>query len=116
MAVPGSPLDAGAQGCNLLIREGATLIQSAEDVIEALGPIDRRMVRAPGASYDPEPVADASDRDRDIIRDLLGPVPVGVDEIIRQSGLAPAAVQTVLLELELGGTLERHAGGRVSLR
>jgi DNA processing protein len=40
---------------------------------------------------------------------------VQVDEIIRQSGLAPATVQTVLLELELGGRLERHAGGRVSL-
>jgi DNA processing protein len=114
MAVPGSPLDARAQGCNLLIREGATLIQSADDVMEALGPIDRRMVRSPASPYDPEPAADANDRDRNIIRDLLGPVPVGVDEIIRQSGLTPATVQTVLLELELGGTLERHAGGRVS--
>jgi DNA processing protein len=114
MAVPGSPLDARAQGCNLLIREGATLIQSADDVMEALGPIDRRMVRSPASPYDPEPTADANDRDRNIIRDLLGPVPVGVDEIIRQSGLTPATVQTVLLELELGGTLERHAGGRVS--
>ena len=114
MAVPGSPLDARAQGCNLLIREGATLIQSADDVMEALGPIDRRMVRSPASPYDPEPAADANDRDRNIVRDLLGPVPVGVDEIIRQSGLTPATVQTVLLELELGGTLERHAGGRVS--
>jgi DNA processing protein len=40
---------------------------------------------------------------------------VPVDELVRQSGLAPAAVQTVLLELELAGRLERHAGGRVSL-
>ena len=47
--------------------------------------------------------------------DLLGPVPVGVDELIRQSGCAPAVVQMVLLELELAGRLERHAGGRVSL-
>ncbi|RHW17612.1 DNA-protecting protein DprA [Sphingomonas gilva] len=115
MAVPGSPLDARAQGCNLLIREGATLIQSADDVIEALGPIDRRMVRAPGLSYQPEPAQEASDAERDKVRRLLGPVPVGVDEIVRQSGVAAATVQTVLLELELGGMLERHAGGRVSL-
>src|SRR3546814_14440245 len=47
MAVPGSPLDPRAQGCNLLIREGATLIQTAADVLEAVGPIDRRMVREP---------------------------------------------------------------------
>src|SRR3546814_592353 len=45
-----------------------------------------------------------------IVGALLGPVPVAVDEIIRQAGLAPAAVQTVLLELELAGRLERHAG------
>jgi DNA processing protein len=42
-------------------------------------------------------------------------VPVGIDELVRQSGLAAAAVAMVLLELELGGRLERHAGGRVSL-
>jgi DNA processing protein len=40
---------------------------------------------------------------------------VGVDENVRQSGLSPAIVQMVLLELELAGRLERHAGGRVSL-
>jgi DNA processing protein len=46
---------------------------------------------------------------------LLAPVPVSVDELIRQSHVPPAIVQTVLLELELAGRLERHAGGRVSL-
>jgi DNA processing protein len=49
------------------------------------------------------------------VLNLLSHAPVQVDEIIRQSGLMPATVQTVLLELELGGRLERHAGGRVSL-
>jgi DNA processing protein len=47
--------------------------------------------------------------------DLLNATPVPVDEIIRQAGLAPAVVHTVLLELELAGRLERHAGGKVSL-
>jgi len=42
-------------------------------------------------------------------------VPVPVDELVRQTDLPPAIVQTVLLELELAGRLERHAGGRVSL-
>jgi len=115
MAVPGSPLDPRAQGCNQLIREGATLVQSAEDVLETVRPIDSRMVRSPGASYDPAPPADACDEDRETVADLLGPVPVAVDEIVRQSGRAPAVVQTVLLELELAGRLDRHAGGRVSL-
>ena len=116
MAVPGSPLDPRAQGCNLLIREGATLVQTAADVIEALGPIGgRSSVAMPVGSYGGPPPMDADDRDRRVVVDLLGPTAVAVDEVVRQSGLAPAIVQTVLLELELGGRLERHAGGRVSL-
>ena len=115
MAVPGSPLDPRAQGCNQLIRDGATLIQTAADVLEQLRPIDPRAVRAPASPYVAPPPADASDTDRNRITALLGPAPVPVDELIRQSGIAPAIVQTVLLELELAGRLERHAGGRASL-
>lgn len=115
MAVPGSPLDPRAQGCNLLIREGATLVQSAADVIEAIGPIDARMLRSPASGYGAPPPTDASDAERRRVIGLLGPVAVTVDELIRQSGMAPAVVQMVLLELELGGRLERHSGGRVSL-
>lgn len=115
MAVPGSPLDPRAQGCNLLIREGATLVQNAEDVLEQIRPIDTRSVRAPGSRWQGPPPEDAGDADRAAVARLLGPVPVAVDELIRQSGRVPAVVQTVLLELELAGRLERHAGGRVSL-
>ncbi|WP_404335136.1 DNA-processing protein DprA [Sphingomonas sp. MMS12-HWE2-04] len=115
MAVPGSPLDPRAQGCNLLIREGATLVQSVDDILEAVRPIDPRSVRAPGSTWSGAPPEDASDSDRVRVTALLGPVPVSVDELLRQVGLAPAIVQTVLLELELAGRLERHAGARVSL-
>ena len=115
MAVPGSPLDARAQGCNLLIRDGATLIQTAADVAEAVGSIGGG-VMAGGGGYRSAPVAaDASDGDRRAVVALLGPVAVPVDELIRLTGLPPAIVQTVLLELELAARLERHAGGRVSL-
>ena len=116
MAVPGSPLDPRAQGCNLLIREGATLVQSADDIWEAVRPIDSRAVRMPTHGYRGAPPEDASDGDRRRVAELLGPVPVGVDELIRQAGCSPAVVQTVLLELELAGRLDRHAGARVSLR
>lgn len=115
MAVPGSPLDPRAQGCNGLIRDGATLIQNAADILETIRPIDARMVRAPVSPFDGQAPDDADDAERRLIADLLGPVPVAVDELIRQSDLRPAIVQTVLLELELAGRLERHAGGRVSL-
>lgn len=114
MAVPGSPLDPRAQGCNGLIREGATLIQNADDVLEAIRPVGS-MVRAPGERWSPPPSADPDEAERRRIIDLLGPVAVSVDELVRQSGLAPATVAMVLLELELAGRLERHAGGRVSL-
>lgn len=115
MAVPGSPLDQRAQGCNLLIREGATLVQSAADIIEAVRPIDSRMRQDRTAWTGPPAVYDAGAADRARVTELLGPVPVPVDELIRLSGLAPAIVQLVLLELELAGRLERHAGGKVSL-
>ncbi|KYC34150.1 DNA processing protein DprA [Sphingobium sp. 22B] len=116
MAVPGSPLDPRAQGCNQLIREGAVLVQSAADVIEAIGAIDPRMVRQPGGHFAGEPPSgDVAEWERASVVALLGPAPVPVDELIRLSGLGPAVVQTVLLELELAARLERHAGGKVSL-
>jgi len=115
MAVPGSPLDPRAQGCNLLIRDGATLVQSAADILEQVRPLDPRAVRAPADRFHGAPPEDADDTARRTIVALLGPVPVGIDELIRQSGIAPAMVQMVLLELELGGRIERQAGGRVSM-
>jgi len=115
MAVPGSPLDPRAQGCNALIREGATLVQSAADVLESLGTVTGQMA-APEARYDPGPVAlEASDGERRAVEELLSPTPVAVDELVRQSGLPAATVAGVLLDLELGGQLVRHAGGRVAL-
>ncbi len=115
MSVPGSPPDPRAQGCNGFIREGATLVQNADDVLESLGPLGARAAR-PSRDYRAGPVeADARARERDEVLRLLGPTPVPVDELIRQSGLAPAVVQTVLLELELAGRLERYAGRKASL-
>jgi DNA processing protein len=116
MAVPGSPLDPRAQGCNQLIREGATLVQNAADVLEALSPLAPRPFRQRELDYAaPAAAPEAEERDRQAITSLLGAAPVPVDELIRQAGLAPAVVSMVLLELELAGRLERHAGGRVSL-
>jgi DNA processing protein len=118
MAVPGSPLDPRAQGCNSLIRDGATLVQSAADVMETLTPLAGR-VASPRSRFEPEATvepADADDAARRVVEELLGPSPAPVDEIVRLSGLASGAVQMVLLELDLAGRLDRHAGGKVSLR
>ena len=116
MAVPGSPLDPRAQGCNQLIRDGATLIQNVEDVTGTLQPFDVPKIQEPDSQYELEPISpDVEAKQRETVTELLGPVPVSVDELIRQSGVAPAVVQTILLELELAGRLDRHAGGKASL-
>lgn len=115
MAVPGSPLDPRAQGCNMLIREGATLIQNADDVIEAIGTIDERMARETRSRFVATNAPSVDHVDRDAVASLLGPTPVAIDEVVRQSGQPPAAVQLALLELELAGRLTRHAGARISL-
>jgi DNA processing protein len=115
-AVPGSPLDPRAAGANDLIKQGATLVTEAADVIHAVEPIMERPVVFPlgepgGERLAPDP--DASDRAR--ITELLGPSPVSIDDLIRMAATSPAIVRTVLLELELAGRLERHGGGLVSL-
>ena len=116
LAVPGSPLDPRAQGCNQLIRDGATLIQNAADVVEALRPMQRR-VASPRSDYEIAPELPESEGDAlGLVEDLLGPSPVPVDEIIRLSGAPSGAVQMALLELDLAGRLDRHAGNKVSLR
>jgi DNA processing protein len=115
-AVPGSPLDPRAAGANDLIKQGATLVTEAADVIHAVEPIMGRPAAFPLREPDGEPLApvpDAGDRAR--ITNLLGPSPVSIDDLIRMGGTSPAIVRTVLLELELAGRLERHGGGPLSL-
>lgn len=121
LAVPGSPLDPRAQGTNRLIRDGATLIQGADDVIEALSDLLRRPIAEPEPSgFLPPPPFPGQDGEvpesvRNKISSLLGTAPVAIDEILRLSGFQPRQVALVLLELELAGRLSRHPGGQVSL-
>ena len=116
MAVPGSPLDPRAQGCNQLIRDGATLVQNAADVVEAVRPYESRVRSAPMPfDHRAEEPLDGEDMLASI-EVLLGPSPVPVDEVIRLSGASAGSVQTALLELDLAGRLDRHAGNKVSLR
>ena len=114
MAIPGSPLDPRARGCNQLIRDGATLVQNAADVVEAVQPLKPR-VAAPSDDYQAQAEQFESEA-VEAVESLLGPSPVPVDEIIRLSGAPSGAVQMALLELDLAGRLDRHAGGKVSLR
>ena len=120
MAVPGSPLDPRASGPNRLIRQGATLVENANDVLDALAEGGRpvlaeRRQRWPSDVALAMPEEDEAPADaRESLAQLLGPSPVPVDLLVRQSRLTPAMVATILLELELAGRLERHPGNRVS--
>jgi DNA processing protein len=116
-AVPGSPLDPRAEGCNELIKQGAILVTQAEDVVSVLRPmVDRPVesVEAPSQSALPDP-EDPNGEERARILSLLGPTPVLMDDLIRLSRSSPAAVRTAVLELELAGRIERHGSGLIAL-
>ena len=118
-AVPGSPLDPRAEGTNGLLKQGATLVTEAADVISVLEPILGRGLDLPAREPPPEPAAphdvEPAEDERARIVSLLGPTPVSLDDLVRLSGATPAIVRTVLLELEIAGRLERHGGSLVSL-
>ncbi len=140
-AIPGSPLDPRARGGNQLLKDGAQLVESAEDVLALLRSAAVQAhepdpdlfsfarpsagIGGSGNGYDPtglvSPPGGAALGEADLtaarrtVVEMLGPSPVSVDELIRQCQISPAIVQLIILELELGGRLERHAGHRVSL-
>jgi DNA processing protein len=123
-AVPGSPLDPRCEGSNDLIKQGATMVTEAADVVTTLQPIlGRPIVAHDGGVRLEEPQADSAPYAgeapptdaRARMLTLLGPTPITVDDLTRLSGQTLATVHTVLLELELAGRLIRHRGGMVSL-
>lgn len=116
LAVPGHPFDARAAGCNMLIRDGATLVRHADDVIEALGPV------AEPAPDLPAPVLPLPDRDTspppaalsDAILDRLGAAPLAEDQLLRDMSAPATLISPVLVDLELDGKITRQAGGLLS--
>ena len=122
-AVPGSPLDPRCRGSNDLIRQGAHLVETAEDVLEHLPPAPRDLPLFPpsprwnlsGSGQEPaaEPPTDSDDTTQVI--ELIGPSAVSVDEVMRRCHLSPSAVQAILLDLELSGRVELLPGNRVAL-
>lgn len=115
-AVPGSPLDPRSRGANDLIRQGAVLTESADDVTNVLQTIWRPGFAEPPSDRAVPPDDNANlDAARHAIVELLSPTPVAVDDLIRQSGIAASTVLTVLLELDLAGRLHRSSGQKVAM-
>ncbi len=119
LAVPGSPFDARASGCNQLIRDGATLVRSAADVLEALTPLSGDAPELPL-----EPAVKPAPRPNRALREVaalhsqilsrLSPAPVAEDQLIRDLAVAPSDVAPALLDLEMDGKITRRSGGLLS--
>ncbi len=123
-AVPGSPTDPRSRGANDLLRQGAILTETAEDVLDNLPQhpmfpsLDNGIAAPPGlAELRPELADDSLDLPtaRSQVLDLLSSSPTPVDDVVRRCQFSPAAVMVVLLELELAGRLELLPGNRVAL-
>lgn len=119
-AVPGSPLDPRAGGANQLLRQGAILTESVDDILDVVGTLNRtsRQISQPFEKKEKivthSESTDLENAREEVIK-CLGPSPVTVDELIRECHMSPAVVSTILLELELSARLERHPGNQVSL-
>jgi len=119
-AIPGSPLDPRAEGGNHLIQQGAHLVTSAADIIAGLeNAAPRRGVREDEWEPEPDLLPEApppSEDDRGRLIQALSVTPVAVDTLVSETGLAVSSVQTLLLELDLGGMIEWSGGQLVALR
>lgn len=117
LATPGSPLDPRAAGCLKLIREGASLLTSADDILAALGSGPRVEARSLDdvSGLDEEVAMDDKDLDtaRERIADLLSATPIGVDQLARVSGFSIPVINACLMELALAGRAEFEPGGAV---
>lgn len=120
-AVPGSPLDPRSKGCNQLIRQGATMLETTSDILQGVAHLrNKSLGENPPMEYMPDrPTTPAGEVElaasRHQILEKLGPTPVLVDELIEQCETPAGAVLTILLELELAGRLKRSPGNKVYL-
>lgn len=114
-AVPGSPLDPRCEGTNRLIRDGATLLMSSRDVLDALGSNGPRQMSFFEPDPPPLPLREPDAADMRHLLDLLSPNPIDPDDLARESGLDAALLSALLLELALAGRIARHPDGSVSL-
>lgn len=114
-ALPGSIHNPLARGCHQLIRQGAKLVETADDIVSELGPVAGYVLQTSEESTASEIRRDIPDDDYRLLRESLGHDPVTADELARNSGLTIEQVSSMLLILELEGEVESLSGGRYSL-
>lgn len=114
-AVPGSIHNPLSRGCHQLIRQGAKLVETAEDVVAELAPLSTHMLQTSLESTTNDVPQESDDEDYRHLRRFLGHDPVSIDELAEDSGLTIDQVSSMLLILELQGVVEAQSGGRYSL-
>ncbi len=129
-AVPGSPLDPRANGTNKLIKDGATLVTCADDIVDELATgshtpnlfMQEAQEFSTEQEFSPEEEQpgtspqNTSEADRQTLLNALSVTPIAVDELVQAAGLSAATVQTILLELDLAQRIERSSGQLVALK
>jgi DNA processing protein len=122
-AVPGSPLDPRAEGGNLLIQQGATLITGAAEIVENLRNADPARSEVFAREWEPDFQVAAvieglppTEDERQLLLEALSVTPIAVDDLIASTGLGAGRMQTLLLEFELDGRLEWSGGQLVALK
>jgi len=113
-AIPGSIHNPMARGCHQLIRQGAKLVESADDIVSELGSLVNHMLQTTDAKESPRAKQFNKDGDYQILLDALGFDPATTDELAKTSGLTIDQVSSMLLILELEGEIEAQNGGRYS--
>jgi len=113
-AIPGSIHNPLAKGCHRLIRQGAKLVETAEDIVEELGGLLGELALAPGASPGAEPGPVAVAPEYAALLDAMGWSPVDVDSLVGRCGLTTGEVSSMLLILEMEGHVRSLSGGRYS--
>ena len=118
-AVPSSPLDPRAAGVNHLIKSGAPLVESAQDIIDHLtrsAPFTLNETQAEATRERIAPTVrteEPTDENRRELLSLLDGSPVEIDMLIRETGLPADVISVLLVETELAGQLERLPGNKV---
>lgn len=116
LAVPGHPFEVRASGCNMLIRDGATLVRGAQDVLDHLGTPSATAAKKPVPAPAPRPATPSqtlAQLQGDILS-RLGSNPIGEDQLIRIMGAAATLIAPILMDLELDGKIIREPGGLLS--
>jgi DNA processing protein len=115
-AVPGHPLDPRARGCNYLIKNGATLVETIGDIEHEMCPSTPLKLEESGENLESRFISPPLQKSRDVINENLSYFPICVDELVRHCQLSAAEVWIILLEMEIAGRIHRYPGGKVALK